>query len=59
MEFSRSADDSLAEPAHELTKEISSVRPGVFKAHIQELCAVLQDQAPRPGRPNDADSTLR
>jgi len=56
MEFSRSADDSLANPAHELTKEVSSVRPGVFKAHIQELCNVLQDQAPRPGRPNEADA---
>lgn len=56
MEFSRSADDSLANPAHELTKEISAIRPGVFKAHIQELCNVLQDQAPRPGRPNEPDA---
>jgi len=56
MEFSQSPDEGLAAPAHELLKNISAHRPGVFKAHIQELCRVLQDQAPRPGRDNDFDA---
>jgi sister-chromatid-cohesion protein PDS5 len=56
MEISQSADDSLSAAANELLKVVSSHRPGVFKAHIQELCRVLQDQAPRGGRENEIEA---
>ncbi|KAL8841470.1 MAG: hypothetical protein Q9170_000933 [Blastenia crenularia] len=54
MEYSRSDDKSLAATAHEVLREISSRTPEVLKAHVQEICKTLQDEAPSAKRPNDA-----
>ena len=53
MDFSRSEEHPLASTAHEVLKEISSKTPEVFKAHIQELCKVVQEQAPTADKPNE------
>ncbi|KAI9809549.1 MAG: hypothetical protein M1827_006784 [Pycnora praestabilis] len=53
VEFSRSDEDSLGSIAHEVLKEISTHTPEVFKAHVQELCKVLEDQAPTSKKPNE------
>ncbi|KAL8961673.1 MAG: hypothetical protein Q9193_001804 [Seirophora villosa] len=54
MEYSRTDDKSLAATAHEVLREISSRRPEVLKAHVQEICKRLQDEAPSAKKPNDA-----
>lgn len=46
MEFSRSDEKSLATTAHELLREISTQTPEVLKAHVQEICTTLQEEAP-------------
>ncbi|KAL8944621.1 MAG: hypothetical protein Q9216_000318 [Gyalolechia sp. 2 TL-2023] len=54
MEFSRTDDKSLAATAHEVLREVSSKTPEVLKAHVQEICRVLQDEAPSAEKSNDA-----
>jgi len=53
MDFSRSEEHPLASTAHEVLKEISAKTPEVFKAHIRELCKVIQEQAPTATKPNE------
>ena len=52
MEFSRTDDKSLATTAHELLREISTRKPEILKAHVQEICTILQDEAPNSKRTN-------
>jgi len=61
MEFSRDDEHVLSGTAHEVLKEISSKTPEVFKAHIQELCKVIEEQAPTVKKPNEpgAVNTLK
>lgn len=54
MEHSRTDDKSLATTAHELLREISTRTPEILKAHVQEICMLLQDEAPNPKKANDA-----
>ncbi|KAI4169851.1 MAG: hypothetical protein LQ343_005400 [Gyalolechia ehrenbergii] len=54
MEYSRTDEKTLAATAHEILREISSKTPEVLKAHVQEICRVLQDEAPSAKKPNDA-----
>lgn len=54
MEYSRTDEKGLASTAHEILKEISSRTPEVLKAHVQEICRILQEQAPTNKKPNDA-----
>ncbi|MCJ1402432.1 hypothetical protein MMC11_005652 [Xylographa trunciseda] len=54
MEFSRTDEKSLGSIAHEVMKDISSRTPEVLKAHVSELCRLLQGEAPGPDKPNDA-----
>ena len=54
MEYSRTDEKELASTAHEILKEISSRTPEVLKAHVQEICRILQEQAPTHKKPNDA-----
>ncbi|KZF21480.1 hypothetical protein L228DRAFT_261650 [Xylona heveae TC161] len=53
MEYSRTDQRSLGGTAHELLKEISTTTPEVFRAHVKELCKVLQEQAPSAKRTNE------
>ena len=48
MEFSRSDEKSLAGTAHELLREISTQTPEILKAHVNEICVRLQEEAPDP-----------
>lgn len=50
IQFSQTDEKSLGSVAHELLKEVSISSPGAFKAHAQELCQVLQEQAPGSGQ---------
>lgn len=54
MEYSRTDDKSLAATAHELLREISTRTPEILKAHVQEICMILQDEAPNSKKTNDA-----
>ena len=54
MEYSRTDDKSLATTAHELLKEISTRKPEILKAHVQEICMILQDEAPNSKRTHDS-----
>lgn len=54
MEYSRSNEKSLAATAHEILREISARTPGVLKAHVQEICKNLQDEAPSAKKANEA-----
>lgn len=54
MEYSGSDDKSLAATAHELLREISTRTPEILKAHVQEICMILQDEAPNAKKTNDA-----
>ncbi|MCJ1478147.1 hypothetical protein MMC13_006823 [Lambiella insularis] len=53
MEFSKTDEKSLGGIAHEIIKDISARTPEVLKAHVQELCGTLQEQAPAQDKPND------
>ena len=53
MEFSRSDEKSLATTAHELLREISTQTPEVLKAHVKEICSLLQEEAPSAEKSND------
>ena len=46
MEYSKSDEKSLAATAHEVLREISSRTPEVLKAHVQEICRTLEEEAP-------------
>ena len=56
MGFSRTDDRSLSATAHEVLREISSKTPEVLKAHVQEICKLLQDEAPSAKKANDASA---
>ncbi|KAL4903258.1 hypothetical protein BDW74DRAFT_156954 [Aspergillus multicolor] len=47
MSISRSDENGLAAPAHEMLKEISSLNPEVLEAQVQEICKDLEAQAPK------------
>ncbi|KAI9832686.1 MAG: hypothetical protein M1819_004272 [Sarea resinae] len=53
MEVSRTDGHPLSGTAHELLKEISSFAPEVFKAHVRQLCRIIEDQAPTSKKPNE------
>jgi sister-chromatid-cohesion protein PDS5 len=53
MEYSRTDDKSLAAIAHEVLKDISARTPEVLKAHVEEICRTLQEEAPTEQTPND------
>lgn len=56
MEYSRSDEKSLAGAAHEVLREISSRNPEVLKAHVQEICKILEEEAPTPKKANDPNA---
>ncbi|KAL2829159.1 armadillo-type protein [Aspergillus cavernicola] len=47
MTLSRSGENGLANPAHEMLREISSRNPEVLEAQVQEMCKDLEAQAPK------------
>ncbi|KAL4871148.1 hypothetical protein BDV12DRAFT_38252 [Aspergillus spectabilis] len=47
MSLSRSDENGLANPAHEMLREISSRNPEVLEAQVQEICKDLEAQAPK------------
>lgn len=53
MEYARTDETGLASTAHEVLRELSSRTPEVLKAHVQEICKMLQDEAPTAKKPND------
>ena len=53
MEYSRTDDKSLAKTAHELLREISTRKPEILKAHVQEICMLLQEAAPNSKKTTD------
>ena len=53
MEYSRTDEKALAATAHEILREISSGTPEVLKAHIQEICKTLEDEAPSRTKSNE------
>lgn len=46
MRLSRTDENGLANPAHEMLREISSRNPAVLEAQVQEMCKDLESQAP-------------
>lgn len=46
MDFARTDEKSLAATAHEVLRDISTRIPEILKAHVQDLCTDLQDEAP-------------
>ena len=56
MEYSRTDEKSLAATAHEILREISSRTPEVLKAHVQEICRILQDEAPNAKKTNSPNA---
>ena len=53
MEFARTDEESLGATAHEVLRELSSRTPEVLKAHVQEMCRGLQEEAPTAVKSND------
>ena len=53
MEYSRTDERSLAATAHEMLREVSTQKPEILKAHVQEICKILQDDAPSSKKTND------
>ena len=53
MEYSRTDEKSLAGTAHEMLREISTHSPEVLKSHVQEICTLLQDEAPNANKANE------
>ena len=53
MEYSRSDEKSLAGAAHEVLREISLRNPQVLKAHVKEICRILEEEAPTSKKAND------
>ena len=54
MQFSRTNETGLGGTAHELLRDISNLSPEILKAHIQEICTLLQDTAPSSDKMNDS-----
>ncbi|KAL2851604.1 armadillo-type protein [Aspergillus pseudoustus] len=54
MSLSRSDENGLANPAHEMLREISSRNPEVLEAQVQEMCKDLEAQAPKAATVNAA-----
>lgn len=54
MSLSRTDENGLANPAHEMLREISSRNPAVLEAQVQEMCKDLESQVPTPTTTNDA-----
>ena len=54
MEFAKTDEGSLGATAHEILRELSSRTPEVLKAHVQELCRGLQEDAPTVTKSNDS-----
>lgn len=54
MSLSRTDENGLANPAHEMLREISSRNPAVLEAQVQEMCRDLESQAPTEKSTNDA-----
>lgn len=53
MEYARTDGFSLGATAHEVLRELSSRTPEVLKAHVQEMCKGIQDEAPSATKAND------
>ena len=53
MQYSRTNENGLGGTAHELLRDISNLSPEILKAHIQEICTLLQDAAPNANKAND------
>lgn len=53
LDISRAEDHPLSQTAQEVLKDMSTQHPEVFKAHVSELCRLLQDHSPTAGKPND------
>ena len=53
MEYARTDEKGLASTAHEVLRELSSRTPEVLKAHVQEICKLIQDEAPTAKNAND------
>ncbi len=53
MQYSRTNENGLGGTAHELLRDISNLSPEILKAHIQEICTLLQDTAPNTNKAND------
>ncbi|KAL2864467.1 sister chromatid cohesion factor PDS5 [Aspergillus lucknowensis] len=56
MTLSRSDENGLANPAHEMLREISYRNPEVLEAQIQEMCRDLEAQAPKAAAVNAVGS---
>ena len=56
MEYSRTDEKSLGATAHEVLRELSSKTPEVLKAHVQEMCKRLQEEAPTATKANQPDA---
>ena len=52
MAYSRTDEKSLAGTAHEMLREISTRTPEILKAHVHEICMLLQDEAPTSTKTN-------
>lgn len=52
IQFSRAADLSISNTAHEILKEISAHSPDIFRIHIKQLCEALQQDTPTAKKPN-------
>ena len=52
MAYSTTDENSLAAPAHELLREISTHTPEVLKAHIKEICRLVEEEAPTAQKSN-------
>ena len=53
MQYSRTNENGLGGTAHELLRDISNLSPQILKAHIQEICILLQDTAPNQNKVNE------
>ena len=54
MEYSTTDENSLGSTAHEVLREISTHTPEVLKAHIKEICRLIQEEAPTVVKPNSS-----
>ena len=52
MAFSRSDDKTMVDVAQDILQDISARTPEVLKGHIQEMCRVLQNDAPSSSKAN-------
>ncbi|KAE8355268.1 armadillo-type protein [Aspergillus coremiiformis] len=53
ISLSRTDENGLASPAHEMLREISSRNPEVLEAQVQEMCKDLESQAPSAATTKD------